>query len=99
MPAPLLTPAVAFKVRVRRKPRGEYGYLSGETATYSRDSGGSIEVNVYRMKDPSGAYGLYSYLRTPEMAHSGPNDHSVMSRDEELVLWGISCSTFTATIY
>jgi len=40
------------------------------------------------MKDPSGAYGLYSYLRGPDMARSGPNEHSVMTREEALVLLG-----------
>jgi hypothetical protein len=67
--------------------RQEYGFLSGEEGTYSLGKD-TLQVTLYRMKDPSGAYGLYSYLRTPEMAHAGPNDHSVMSRDEALVLLG-----------
>jgi hypothetical protein len=83
-----LTPTVTFKAPNTEAAAHEYGYLSAETGTYSRDTGSTIDVTLYRMKDPSGAYGLYSYLRTPDMAHSGPNDHSVMSRDEELVLLG-----------
>jgi hypothetical protein len=83
-----LTPAVAFKAPNTEAAAHEYAYLSGETATYSGDNNTSIEVTLYRMKDPSGAYGLYSYLRTPDMAHSGPNDHSVMSREEALVQLG-----------
>jgi hypothetical protein len=67
--------------------RQEYGFLSGEEGTYSQGKD-TLQVMLYRMKDPSGAYGLYSYLRTPDMAHSGPNDHSVMSREEALVLLG-----------
>jgi hypothetical protein len=67
--------------------RQEYGFLSGEEGTYSLGKD-TLRVTLYRMKDPSGAYGLYSYLRTPEMAHAGPNDHSVMSREEALVLLG-----------
>ncbi len=67
--------------------RQEYGFLSGEEGTYSQGKD-TLHVTLYRMKDPSGAYGLYSFLRTPEMAHSGLNDHSVMSREEALVLLG-----------
>jgi hypothetical protein len=67
--------------------RQEYGFLSAEEGTYSLGKE-TLHATLYRMRDPSGAYGLYSYLRTPDMAHSGPNDHSVMSRDEELVLLG-----------
>jgi hypothetical protein len=67
--------------------RQEYGFLSGEEGTYSQGKD-TIQVTLYRMKDPSGAYGLYSYLRLPDMERSGPNEHSVMSREEGLVLLG-----------
>jgi hypothetical protein len=83
-----ITPTVAFKTPNTEAAAHEYGYVSGETAIYNSDKNASIEVTLYRMKDPSGAYGLYSYLRTPEMERSGVNEHSVMSRDEELVLLG-----------
>jgi hypothetical protein len=71
----------------RAAARQEYGFLLGEEGTYSlgRDA---LQVTLYRMKDPSGAYGLYSYLRAPDMARPGPNDHSVMSRGEALMLLG-----------
>jgi Family of unknown function (DUF6599) len=71
----------------RAAARQEYGFLLGEEGTYSlgRDA---LQVTLYRMKDPSGAYGLYSYLRAPDMARPGPNEHSVMSREEVLVLLG-----------
>jgi hypothetical protein len=67
--------------------RQEYGFLSGEEGTYGL-GGDALQVTLYRMKDPSGAYGLYSYLRAPDMSRPGPNDHSVMSREEALVLLG-----------
>jgi hypothetical protein len=67
--------------------RQEYGFLSGEEGTYWL-GGDALQVSLYRMKDPSGAYGLYSYLRAPDMSRPGPNDHSVMSREEALVLLG-----------
>lgn len=67
--------------------RKEYGFLSAEEGTYSQGKD-TLQVTLYRMKDPSGAYGLYSYLRAPDMSRPGPNDHSVMSREEALVLVG-----------
>jgi hypothetical protein len=67
--------------------RRECGFVSREEGTYSQGND-TLHVTLYRMKDPSGAYGLYSFLRSPDMAHAGLNDHSVMSRDEEVVLLG-----------
>jgi uncharacterized protein DUF6599 len=67
--------------------RQEYGFVSGEEGTYARGKD-SLHVTLYRMKDPSGAYGYYSYLRSPEMAHQEPGDHSVMSRERALLLDG-----------
>jgi hypothetical protein len=40
------------------------------------------------MKDPSGAYGLYSYLRAPDMSRADLTEHSSMSRNRVLVLSG-----------
>jgi hypothetical protein len=71
----------------RAAARKEYGFLSGEEGTYSLGQD-ALQVTLYRMKDPSGAYGLYSYLRAPDMARPGPNEHSVMSHEEALVLLG-----------
>src|SRR5271170_871464 len=71
----------------RAAARKEYGFLSGEEGSYSLGKD-ALQVTLYRMKDPSGAYGLYSYLRSPDMERSGANEYSVMSRDEPLVLLG-----------
>jgi hypothetical protein len=65
----------------------EYGFSSGERATYRRGAD-KLDVAVYRMKDPSGAYGEYSYLRMQEMTRSDLAEHSSMSRDRALVLDG-----------
>lgn len=65
----------------------EYGVVSTERTTYTRGKD-TLNVSLYKMKDPSGAYGLYSYLRSPEMAHSTPGDHSVISRERALLLDG-----------
>ena len=40
------------------------------------------------MKDASAAYGLYSYLRTPDMARANFTDHSSISGERALVLAG-----------
>src|SRR5246500_3043151 len=67
--------------------RREYGFVSGENAEYKRGSA-EMRVNLYKMKDPSGAYGLYSYLRTTDMPHANFTEHSSMSREHALVLIG-----------
>src|SRR5271163_5068961 len=71
----------------RAAARQEYGFVSGEEGSYSLGKD-TLQVTLYRMKDPSGAYGLYSYLRSPDVERSGATEHSVMSRDEALVLLG-----------
>jgi hypothetical protein len=67
--------------------RQEYGFISGEEGTYVLGKN-TLQVTLYRMKDPSGAYGLYSFLRSPDMAHATSGDHSVMSRERALLLAG-----------
>jgi hypothetical protein len=66
----------------------EYGFLSGERVNYARGVDESLYVELYRMKDPSGAYGEYSYLRKPDMSRTGPTDHSALSPAEAVVLVG-----------
>jgi hypothetical protein len=73
----------------------EYGFLGGETALYQPLASGSIRkpddtltATVYRMKDPSGAYGEYSYLRTPDMAPGNFSDHSSVKANEVVILLG-----------
>jgi len=65
----------------------EYGFASGEGGEYARGAD-TLQAQVYRMKDPSGAYGEYSYLRTPDMPRANLAEHSSMSRDRALVLSG-----------
>jgi hypothetical protein len=67
--------------------RQEYGFVSGEQAAYSH-ANEKLQVTLYRMKDPSGAYGLYSYLRSPDMRRADITDHSAMSHERALVLDG-----------
>jgi hypothetical protein len=65
----------------------EYGFVSAEEGAYSLGKD-QLQVTLYRMKDPSGAYGWYSYLRSPDMPHATVTDHSAMSRERALVLMG-----------
>jgi hypothetical protein len=65
----------------------EYGFTSGEGRRYMRN-GESIQANVYRMTDPSGAYGEYSYLRTADMPHATLAEHSAMTPEHALALEG-----------
>ncbi|MFZ1203452.1 MAG: DUF6599 family protein [Candidatus Acidiferrales bacterium] len=65
----------------------EYGFAGGESATYTQGSQ-SLDVTLYKMKDPTGAYGEYSYLRVPGMAPANLTDHSSITSDRALVLAG-----------
>lgn len=65
--------------------RLEYGFEAGENCSYTRGAE-VLQVNLYKMKDPSGAYGLYTYLRTPEMVRADLAEHSAVSRERLLVL-------------
>src|SRR5277367_6496135 len=65
----------------------EYGWKATESAAYGQGSQ-QIGVVLFRMQDPSGAYGLYSFLRTPDMAGANLTDHSSMSSERALVLVG-----------
>ncbi len=68
----------------------EYGWTYTESANYGSAAGNSdgMQASVFKMKDPSGAYGLYSFLRTPDMARADFAEHSSMSRDRALILTG-----------
>jgi len=65
----------------------EYGFAAGTQAMYTRGSD-KLEVTLYQMKDPSGAYGEYLYLRTPDMLKANLAGYSAASRDRALVLVG-----------
>jgi len=68
----------------------EYGLRASESVVYASATPGSegIEATVFQMKDPSGAYGLYSFLRAPDMVRADFTEHSSASRDHTLVLSG-----------
>ena len=45
----------------------EYGFIDFENATYTRDDGRKLTVKAARFADASGAYGAFTFYRTPEM--------------------------------
>jgi hypothetical protein len=77
----------AENAAVANAAAAEYGFVKGEQRTYSAGAD-SLQIAVYQMKDPSGAYGEYSFLRTPDMAHADFTDHSSMSDQHALILTG-----------
>lgn len=65
----------------------EYGWIQTESRQYLRGKS-PLTVSLYKLKDPSGAYGLYSFLRTPDMPPAELAEHSSMSQERVLVLVG-----------
>jgi hypothetical protein len=45
----------------------EYGFIGFESAAYTRDDGRKLTLKVARFADASGAYGAYTYYKTPAM--------------------------------
>jgi len=45
----------------------EYGFTSFESNTYTRDDGRKLTLRAARFGDASGAYGAYTYYKTPAM--------------------------------
>jgi hypothetical protein len=65
----------------------EYGLNRTQQATYTR-RGQSFAVTLYELRDPSAAYGAYSFLRTPKMQPAGITQHSSSSSARVLILQG-----------
>lgn len=45
----------------------EYGFTDFESAAYVRDDGRTLTIRAARFADASGAYGAFTYYRSPEM--------------------------------
>jgi hypothetical protein len=45
----------------------EYGFSDFETASYTRDDGRKLTLKAARFDDASGAYGAFTFYKTPEM--------------------------------
>ncbi|HEV2490787.1 MAG TPA: DUF6599 family protein [Candidatus Acidoferrales bacterium] len=68
----------------------EYGASAAVKREYVRDGHGreTLAATLYTFQDASGAYGAFSFLRTPEMTRAEFTEHSMKSRDRVLALKG-----------
>jgi hypothetical protein len=74
----------------------EYGLKTAEHRTYTHGSD-SLVATAYSFNDPSGAYGAYSFLRTPDMPQANFTKHSSMSHTRALALTGNLMLEFDGT--
>jgi hypothetical protein len=84
------TPPLAPSAGVTQVPQpvlAEYGWTHTELRQYLRGKS-TLIVTLHKLKDPSGSYGLYSFLRTPDMPRADFAEHSSLSEDCALVLIG-----------
>jgi hypothetical protein len=65
----------------------EYRIDSAERRTYARGARSAV-VTLYRLRDPSSAYGLYTYYRTDALAPIEAGSFGCASRDRALVVVG-----------
>jgi hypothetical protein len=65
----------------------EYGLVGIAQRVYTRNSE-KLEVTLYRTNDPTGSYGLYSYLREPDMRRVNVTEHSALAPKRALILEG-----------
>ncbi|MGA9041974.1 MAG: DUF6599 family protein [Terriglobales bacterium] len=66
----------------------EYGFTDVELATYSRDDGHKLTVRAARFKDASGAYGAFTYYKTPEMLREKIGDQGASLNERVLFYRG-----------
>lgn len=65
----------------------EYGFVDVETAHYEKP-GRTMSVKVARFKDASGAYGAFTFYRTPKMAPADIGDGAASNNDHVLFFRG-----------
>lgn len=65
----------------------ECGLLAAERRVYVRGAE-TLTVTIYRMRDPTAAYGIYTYLRTEEMPAADLTPYSALARQRALVTVG-----------
>jgi len=69
----------------------EAGLVGAERGTYARTSAGrapAITATLYRLRDASGAYCAYTFLRTPDMDASDLTEKSAIGRERILAVVG-----------
>ena len=65
----------------------EYGTLAAERRAYARGAE-TLTATVYRMRDPTAAYGIYTFLQTDRMSPANLTQYSSLSPHRALLLVG-----------
>ena len=66
----------------------EYGFTDLESATYTRDDGRTLKVKAARFDDASGAYGAFTFYKTPEMLTQDIGDQAFSLNNRVLFFRG-----------
>ncbi len=87
-PAETLAPAALERVAAADAALlREDGIMAVERRQYSR-SGATLGVKLYRMRDPSGAYAAFTFLRSEQMASTDLARFSGISADRAILVSG-----------
>ena len=54
----------------------EYGFTDFESGTYAREDGNKLTLRAARFEDTSGAYGAFTFYKTPEMLNEKIGDQA-----------------------
>jgi hypothetical protein len=66
----------------------EYGFTDLESATYTRDDGRTLKIKAARFDDASGAYGAFTFYKTPEMLTQDIGDQAFSLNNRVLFFRG-----------
>lgn len=66
----------------------EYGFTDFEGATYTRDDGRTLKIKAARFADASGAYGAFTFYKTPEMLNEKIGDQGYSLNERVLFYRG-----------
>lgn len=66
----------------------EYGFTDYMGATYARDDGRTLVIKAARFQDASGAYGSFTFYKTPEMLNVKIGDQGYSTNDRVLFYRG-----------
>jgi hypothetical protein len=66
----------------------EYGFTDLESGTYTRDDGRTLNIKAARFDDASGAYGAFTFYKTPEMLTQGIGDQGFSLNNRVLFFRG-----------
>jgi hypothetical protein len=66
----------------------EYGFTDLEIATYTRDDGRTLKIKAARFDDASGAYGAFTFYKTPEMLTQDIGDQAFSLNNRVLFFRG-----------